>query len=194
MWKFYLFGIILVLSATGGTAVLTYNYTENLPTTYVASVKLFIDQSNSISTAPGTNSITKIQQLIPTYAQLATSYAIGEMISDDNPQIGAEEAKLSLSAFPVEKTQMLLLQSRSSEPDMALLIASSAADNLITMIKNQQNETSIAKDSQLIVKVIDPATSVTAETPSNKRTLGLATFAAFFVTAGGLAVFHNSRR
>lgn len=187
--------VLIVAISTTAIGGLSYMYTNDIPVVYSAKIKLLVDQK------PYSNSITQIQQSLPTFKEIGTSYIIAEKINQEQPDISVLEAKNALTANVIDKTQVLVLQARHSDAEKAVLIVSSASDALIEIISEQQMpeklETSTrlsASQSTFIFTVLDPALTAEAESPKKLRTILISVISTLFVSSGGVLVLEHSRR
>ncbi|MBI5870713.1 MAG: hypothetical protein HZB44_07140 [Actinobacteria bacterium] len=191
--KFILPRAIFVLVCTGLALAVAFYLTRDASVSYSARVKMLIDQPASIGTSAGLVNITKAQQLIPTYAQIIMSTSTADRVAEISPDISPAEAQGSLASFPVEKTQVLVIEAKNVDPRKSIVIANNAAQSLIERVNAWQVGQEKPED-RLALSVVESAEYATPVPSPRKKTLMLAGIAALIITTGGVFVFENARR
>lgn len=189
-----IFSVIFVILTTLIFTLAYLFFTRDVSIKYSSSVKILIDLNQSVSN-PTTSSTNfgKIQQLIPTYAQIVTSDAIAQKIAGDYPEIDPEEAQQSLSAINIDKTIIMNVRAKSDSYEKAVKISSTASRYFIETVKAEEAKYVVAPPDQLNFKIIDNSVSVERSDTRRSRNLLLVAFSTFFISAGGLIVFNRSR-
>lgn len=191
--KKFIFGSIFVILTTLIFGIAAFFFTRDVTIKYVSSVKILVDLNKSVSNPTTSTSFGKIQQLIPTYAQVVTSEAIAKKISEDYPEIDPREAQQSLSAGIIEKTIIMYVKVKSDSYEKADRISAAATKHFIENVKAEEAKYAIDSADRLDFKIIDKAITIESVGGRRARTMLIVTFSAFFVSAGGLIVFSSSR-
>ena len=121
----FVIGVALVV------AIVTTMATRDSKTSYDMSVRVLVDQPQSIGEPAGITNVSKLQQLIPTYAQIVMINTTAQKVSTMLPDVSAPEALAAISAGAMEKTQILTVGAQTDDPDKAKTVAYAAANPLI---------------------------------------------------------------
>lgn len=188
MFKSFIVIVVAVIAAS-----VAYMVVRNEQQSYSADAEILVDQPQIIGAPSGNASISKILQLIPTYAQIATSSSIALEVADQVGDITADDVRSSISASQVEKTQVLRLEATNSDSDLAEKIASVTANTLINRITKDQKKVDPKPEDALVLSLIEkPDVHVN---PTHKmRTVVLAAIFGAILSTGAFLVMENQRR
>lgn len=190
---YFVLKAIFVIVVTVAVAVVTTYSTRDSKTSYDMSVRVMVDQPQSIGEPAGITNVSKLQQLIPTYAQIVMSNATAQKVAAIVPNVTAPEVLGAVTAAPIEKTQVLDIKAQSEDATKAEDMAYAAASVLIDRINQQQQALKIQESDRLVFSILDPDKTVHADVPQPKRMVALFTAAAFIVSIGALIVYENAR-
>lgn len=184
------FVLAIVLVVTG----IAFFTTSGAEPKYDSTVKLLVDQPQTIGLPSGITNVSKLQQLVPTYAQLVMSYSTAEGVAAMVPGVSALEVMNSINATAIEKTQILVINVRHSDARKSMDISTAAAQVLMNRISDQQQQLQLKPEERLIISVVEPAAYVKPILPNRKRSILMAALAALIVSTGAVIVFENARR
>lgn len=192
--KFLFIRVVLILVACILVASTVFYYVKDNQTSYTASVKILVDQPQTMGSPAGASNLPKLQMLIPTYAQILMSRTIADKVAERVQGIDPQEVQASLVAAPIEKTEVLLVQVRNIDEQKAKEIATTAADSFIGGLQKQQDDAKVKPEDRIVASILDPAVDAIADAPQKRRSVLLSILATVIVSTGAVFVYENARR
>jgi|GEM_PF-4740227 len=180
-------GVILV-AVTGFLYI-----SRDAQTSYDADVKIMVDQPSQIAAPGGAAGISKIVQLVPTYAEVVLSYSTAQAVAGRLSGVTPEDVHGSLSATPIKDTQILVIQAHSNDAEKTINIATETSNVFIDRIEQQDEEFNVKPEDRMVLTVVEPASYVRANVPARTRTAEIVALVAALVSISGIAVFENAR-
>lgn len=189
----FLFKSFIVIMVAAIAAAVAFFVVRNEHQSYTADAEILVDQPQITGAPSGNASISKILQLIPTYAQIATSSSIATEVADQLGDVSADDVRSSISASQVEKTQVLSIEVNNSDSDLAEKIASATANTLINRITENQKKLDPKPEDALVLSLIEQP-NVHVNPTHKMRTVALAAVFGLIISAGAFLVMENQRR